>query len=744
MASIRHRFVWFALVVLAPAMASTGWAIATTYQRQQQALRETTRALTLVLQREFQQRDAVLKTLAQSNALARADYRGFSREAQGAVAGSPDWIMLGDGHRQYIDTSQPDPLIAAPQPQAPGAAAFDAPSTHVSDPFGPSAAHPAGVAIERAVMPQGAGGPVFNLRMAMSVSDFDQILQDQHLPRGWVGTIIDKSGTIVARVPDAGQWRGHPMSQRLRATLAQSRQGYVSSRTLEGVPSTAFYDQTRDSGWTIVIAVPNQVLDQGVPSAVAYTVLFTLGLLLLAVLAALMLGRRLIEPIERLQELAHASAQGRELAYQRSGLSEVDHVGQALEEANRQIASVNATLRREVEVAVSEAREAQQQAAKSLRIEALGRFTGGVAHDVNNLLSVILNNLYLLQKRLKLDNGSAEVAAIRRGVTAGSELTARLLAFSRSKPHRNEQVDLQTWLPAARSFICAVVPAGVQVHFEIAPGLPPIQVDTVELELALVNLAVNASDAMPDGGQLTIAAALAQAVGASGALQDFVCVDVSDTGQGIAPEVLEKVFEPFFTTKAFGKGTGLGLSHVYGFCAQLGGMARIASVAGVGTCVSMLFPVDAAVAGAAASAINPPQPGAASGGLTAPAKRAVRILYVEDNLELAQATQAVLETFSYQVELAGDAAAGLERLNSAVFDLLLSDVAMPGALDGIDLAVAVRERFAGLPIILVSGYAKQLDLATQAGFRVLQKPCSPEQLAAAINAELAPRAGRLD
>jgi signal transduction histidine kinase len=573
----------------------------------------------------------------------------------------------------------------------------------------------------------------------MSLSDFDQILQDQHLPPGWVGTLLDSDGTVVARVPDSAQWRGHRISREVSAALAKSPQGYTYSHTLEGVRSTAFYDQTPESHWTVVIAVPDRVLNQGVPSAVAYAVTFTVGLLLLAVLIALMLGRRLIEPIERLQDLAYALAQGREIAYRPAGLVEVDQVGQALEQANRQIMLANETLRHEVEMAVSAAREAQQQAAKSLRLEALGRFTGGVAHDVNNLLSVILNNLYLLQKRLQLDSSIAEVAAIQRGVKAGSELTARLLAFSRSKPHRTEQVDLQAWLPAARSFICAVVPAGVQVHFEIAADLPPIRVDTIELELALVNLAVNASDAMPDGGQLTIAAALTQTVGAGGTPQKFVCVDVRDTGQGIAPEVLEKVFEPFFTTKAFGKGTGLGLSHVYGFCAQLGGMARIGSVPGVGTCVSMLFPVDADDADADASATDPLQLGAADAA-AAVAKRAVRILYVEDNLELAQATQAVLEMFSYRVELAGDAAAGLECLNRGAFDLLLSDVAMPGALDGIGLAVRVRERFPGLPIILVSGYAKQLDLATQAGFRVLQKPCSPEQLTDAIGAELALRA----
>jgi signal transduction histidine kinase/CheY-like chemotaxis protein len=731
MASIRNRFVWLALVVLAPALASTGWAIASTYQREQQAsrdaLRETTRALTLVVEREFRQRDAVIKTLAQSSSLAKLDFAAFAREAQGAVAGTPDWVFLSDAQQRYVDTSLASPASAAPlhgHPELP----FAQSGSTISGLFVKSKSRAAAVTVYRAIRPAGPSGPVFDLFLAMSPKDFDQVLLDQRLPDGWVGSIVDQNGLIVARQPNSDQWRGQRVTDDFASLIQRTSQGYTHSRTREGVKSTAFFDQTPESRWTIVIAVPDRVLNQGIPTAVAYSSAITIGFLLLTILAALVVGRRLIQPIVRLQDVAGALAEGREIEYAHSGLIEVDLVGKALEEANQKIVSANVTLRREVESAVTEARLAQQQAARSLRLEALGRFTGGVAHDVNNLLGVISNNLYLLQRRMGMGNDVSEVAAIQRSVKAGSHLTGRLLAFSRSKPHHPERIYLDVWLPAAMSFISSAVPTYVRTELKVPAGLPPISADTFELELALVNLAVNASDAMPNGGNLMIEAFLDSGAPLDGrAAKPYVCIEVSDSGEGIAPEILEKVFEPFFTTKEFGKGTGLGLSHVYGFCTQLGGSARISSVLGKGTRVSMLFPVALSDAGSVTAATS------TAIGQSAPA----RILYVEDNIELAEATHAVLETFGYEVELACDASHGLEQLARGHFNLVLSDVAMPGALDGIAFAAMVTRDFPGLPVILVTGYAKELGLAMQAGFRVLEKPCSPEHLVEAIAQALA-------
>lgn len=374
--------------------------------------------------------------------------------------------------------------------------------------------------------------------------------------------------------------------------------------------------------------------------------------------------------------------------------------------------------------------QAEEALRQTQRMEALGHLTGGVAHDVNNLLMVVSNNAFLIRRQAGQRDVTPQVDAILRAVSTGSRLTRQLLAFARRQAFRPEVVDLAERQSVLRDLMRHSIPTQISLEVQVAPGTPCVRVDPAELELALINLAVNARDAMPGGGTLRMD------VHADTAANQVV-VAVSDTGTGIAPEHLGRVFEPFYTTKAPGSGTGLGLSQVSAFCQQAGGEARLSSAQGRGTTVEMRLPAvaDAPRTEAPASSILP-EPGG-------------RLLLVEDNAEIAAATVPLLEGWRYEVDHAPDGQSAYARLEAAddarqPYDLLLSDIVMPGPMDGVALARETRRRFPATAIVLMTGYANQTSKAIADDFVVLQKPWMPETLADALAQALAERrrAGR--
>ncbi len=325
---------------------------------------------------------------------------------------------------------------------------------------------------------------------------------------------------------------------------------------------------------------------------------------------------------------------------------------------------------------------------------------------------------------------SAQLAAIERAVTSGTKLTGQLLSFAHRRAMRPERVLLQEQLPHNRELIVPAVSSKVSVEVQVDPDTAPVTVDISELELALINLAVNARDAMPGGGSLRIHAGNAAAGQAPGLEGRFVVISMQDSGSGVTAQVMERVFEPFFTTKEVGKGTGLGLSQVYGFCVRAGGTATFDSRVGEGSTVRMYLPA-AAVAAETAPQPAPPRSAARRHERPLPG---VRVLLVEDNAEVASATGGLLESMGCDVRQVENADKALDVLRSeaARFDIVLSDIVMGGALDGIDLAERVKAEHPALPIVLMSGYSDSLDRAGALGVTVLPKPCSPDALLAAI------------
>jgi signal transduction histidine kinase/ActR/RegA family two-component response regulator len=365
--------------------------------------------------------------------------------------------------------------------------------------------------------------------------------------------------------------------------------------------------------------------------------------------------------------------------------------------------------------------QAEHALLQSQKLEALGQLTGGVAHDFNNLLAVVNNSIHVHKQLHPELANSSQLAAIARAVASGGKLTRQLLSFARKQAFRAELISLQEWLPDVGQLLRTTLGGEISLSLDVDADTAPINVDAVELELALINLAVNAKDAIEGGGSVEIKAcnALPDASSAS----PRVVIRVADSGTGIGPEALGKVFEPFFTTKAPGKGSGLGLSQVYGLCIQAGGAAGIDSKPGAGTVVSMFFP---------AAAKEPREPPLAP--QTFRQVLSGRVLMVEDNEDLADAQALLLKVVGLTVVRAVNADAALSMLQSQAdaYDVVLSDIVMPGSLDGIQLAFRVRETMPHMPVILITGYASRLQQATAAGFPVLTKPVEPLELFAAL------------
>jgi PAS domain S-box-containing protein len=377
---------------------------------------------------------------------------------------------------------------------------------------------------------------------------------------------------------------------------------------------------------------------------------------------------------------------------------------------------------RETQQALEAAREQLFQLQK---LDALGQLTGGVAHDFNNLLMVILGNLELARPHaadrpsLVRALGSIQTAAQR-----AVELTQQLLAFSRRQPLKMEILRLTERLPQTLDLVRRSLRGDIALDTALDPELWPIKVDPTQLDLAILNVALNARDAMPDGGVLRITATNVER-GEPGRrrLGRHIMIQISDTGTGIPEELLAKVLEPFFTTKEVGKGSGLGLSQAHGFAAQSGGTMAIESRIGSGTTVTFRLPAELGkVANEVADTIaETPSLGAS-------------ILLVEDNDEVANLAVELLSDAGYKVTRADRAEAALDILaRGEPVDLVFSDVVMPGAMSGVEMARVIRQRHKRLPVLLATGYS---DITAQ-DFPLLGKPYDVRRLLSEISSLLA-------
>ena len=386
---------------------------------------------------------------------------------------------------------------------------------------------------------------------------------------------------------------------------------------------------------------------------------------------------------------------------------------------------------------VTRQREIEERLRQAQKLEALGQLTGGVAHDFNNLLQVVTSGLTLLERVNEAKGGPGRraklIESMRHATGRGAELAHRLLTFARRQALRPESIALGPWIEAhARNLLSRALRGDVLVRTRLAADLPPVCADATELELAVLNLALNARDAMPSGGELLIEAEPVQFApdhdpeGLEGA---FVRLSVSDTGLGMTPEIVGRLFEPFFTTKEPGQGTGLGLAQVYGFARQSGGAVHVRSELGQGTTVSLLLPVAEGVPAAGPASPTLPSP---------PADRGLSVLVCEDDDAVAALVCQLLDQLGHRTQRVANAAEALAVLDEdSGVELLLTDIIMPGGMDGAALAREATRRHPGLRVLLTTGYQGNAEAD---GLPVLRKPYHLQDLAAALANASAPPA----
>nr|WP_297388554.1 ATP-binding protein [uncultured Roseateles sp.] len=769
---IRSRLLVLVLSVMLPGIIAALWVSWRTWSDEQEAtvrhMRDSTRALSMVVDKELARRAGIARVLSLSQILDSApqvpqdDLAMLELQSRRAMQGLSGWVELNAPGRTLFSTRLasgrvPDtPLAPAAAASAPGLAVtgpaavaaapapLELPTTAASRPvlvreavplieqavigdLGPDPA--TGQLRAQIVQPIERGGHVW-LNMSISVlpQEMQQIIDAQRLPPDWTATIMDGRGTVVARHPGGISYAGRPGTDDLRRLMATREEARFDSVNLDGKPVVGYFTKS-PQGWTVVTAVPR---DSGVGGLGGRTALqpIAIGALLLVLVGmfgALWISRRISGPIHALSAIASELRAGEPVHAPKTGMLECDEVALALEDASVAIRQGRSELEDRVNEAIDRTREAEQLSSRSQRTAALGRLTGGVAHDFNNLLGVISNSAHLIQRSPHAESLAMPLGAIMRSVDVGSRLTQHLLRVAGRQPVHPQVVDLRSTLGEMNELLATVLGKRMQLTMTMAPDLPSVRVDPSELELALINIALNARDATSGMGEITLEAGRA----APGDVQDlapgeYVAISVSDRGPGIPEDLLVRVFEPFFTTKPVGKGTGLGLSQVQGFCVQAGGTARIASQLGAGTTVTLLLPARSSASAGGGARDEVAQPEARANALAG-----ARVLLVEDNEELNRVTASLLRSFSCQVLTAKDADEALQLFGSgAAVDVVLSDVVMPGSMDGQALARELRKRRPGLPVVLISGYSEALT--AESSFIVLRKPASPSQILEAL------------
>lgn len=418
----------------------------------------------------------------------------------------------------------------------------------------------------------------------------------------------------------------------------------------------------------------------------------------------------------RLEELQ--AAEGRLTSLNGSLETRIAERTEALSSANNQLMQE-----------IAERERAQAALAQSQKMEAVGQLTGGIAHDFNNLLTVIFGNLELIRRRTDDEKTGRLADFAQQAADRAAKLTHQLLAFSRTQNLTLKAVDLNGLVTGMHDLLGRSIGPMVRIEMALDTAEPWALADANQLELAILNLSINARDAMADGGVLTISTGRQAAQGVDLAPGDYAVISVRDTGSGIPPGLMAKVFDPFFTTKPIGKGTGLGLSQVYGIAQQSGGTVRLASVEGGGTTVEIWLPAAEAVTAAPehlfsveADAEGPHQ----------------RILVVDDDAAVRRFIVECLQSLGYSVEEAADGEAGLRVLQESPPDLMIVDYAMPG-MTGVDVVLRARAVAPDVPVILATGYAdmEAVDRVMPTE-RVLRKPFRIAELGVAVRQALAP------
>jgi signal transduction histidine kinase len=761
----------FAVALALPILAFCGVVLWQFAERERARLvdgaLDAARATAISIDRELAGLFAAAEVLAQSPALRSGELarvHGQSVELRRRLGVS---ATLRDGTGQQLlnarvpwGTALPRGHLAMPATMTPDAA------LEVSGAFIGVLAAQLQFAVQTVVPGAAGDGQPGVLALSMPVERIRRVLVEQNLPPTWTAAVVDAGGTILARSHRHDEFAGQRATADL-LTATAGEEGTWNGITIDGQEVLGAYARTSLAGWRVAIGVPRAALSAPLRQSLWLLASLGVGLALLSLLLAAVFGRRIATALHQLESAAAALGRGEAVAASDTPIREADSVGRALAGAAQALRHREADLRQlnaELENRVRERTAALEQAnaglvaaaddrerteaklRQSQKMEAVGRLTGGVAHDFNNLLTIVLGNLALVRRRL----GQADERALRaldhadEGARRGAELTQRLLAFSRQQPLAPQPVDVNRLVAGMSELLARTLGEDIHVETVLAGGLWRAHADPNQLENALLNLAVNARDAMPRGGKLTIETANSLLDEAYAATRDdlragqYVMVSVSDTGTGMSAEVAARAFEPFFTTKPAGKGTGLGLSHVYGFARQSGGHAAIYSEPGQGSTIKIYLPrlTEAAAEPAPAAPALAAKDNAAQG-------NGETILVAEDEALVREFAVAVLEEEGWRVLAAEDGPGTLALLEAEPnVALLFTDVVLVGPMNGRELADAAVAMRPGLPVLFTTGYTRNAIIhhgRLDEGVNFLGKPYAARTLADRVTALLRAR-----
>ncbi|GEM_PF-1513233 len=726
--SIRGRLILLTTAVVVPACLIAGLLINDAYLNQRTAierqLSETARALSLVVDRQLGQSRSLLRGLATSPDLARGDIAAFMDQARSAVADSERWIVLVDHDgRQLANTrgphGQPAPNLATANDQPP----LPQDQARISN------LHPCDLrdgSILAVTIPVTVAGTEYSLALVMPSSALNDVLADQQLPDGWVAAILDGELTVAAHNGFPERFVGDGASTDLQSLLRQRDHALLEHVDLDSVSTMLALSRAPGSGWTVAVGAPHAQLAATVRRLLLIAFFGTFGLLLVGVAMSVWIGRRVVLAMDGLSASARMLGRG-ETPTVATGMRETDRVAEAMQKSALRLKAREDELRRLNETLEARIAEAAENLVQARKLEALGRLTGGVAHDFNNLLTAVRVNLDLLRRRIDDEKLLKIIDSAYHATDRGVTLTSQLLAFGRRQRLQPEPVDVNAAVSTMTELLRSTLGGDVHVETVLAPKLPPAHADRTQLELIIMNLALNARDAMPGGGKIRIETSEVELTEPPTRPEHadpgrYVQVTVVDNGSGMSPEVLAHVFEPFFTTKSAGKGTGLGLPQVLGVVKQLGGGIRIDSRQGHGTRVSVYLPLAPATTPPVADVPVPH-------GAVTQQLQGLHVLLVDDEPEVRQAVAALLRDLGCRVLVADGAEKALRQLEHGMpLHVAVLDYAMPG-MNGVELAARLRRRLPDLPVLLMSGYLSSESLPAGWSAPVLKKPFTPEALA---------------
>ena len=725
------------------------------YERQ---LQQTATDLANDIDRDVDGLIVKLSTLATSRALRRVDLAEFHAQAIEALPErDTNLVVLDVSLQQLANTLVPfgTPLPKTGDPDT-AQRAIATIKPQLSDLFTGAVAGNLRLNVVVPVVQQGEAR--FVLLLSFFPERIVRIMQGQVLPSGWVTSLADRNGKVIARSAQNERFVGTTLPA---AFLNIAESAILPAKDIDGTEVLRAVAPTK-GGWMVVATVQQSLIAAAARAAVRDALIGGLVLLLLSLACGYAIGRQLRRPVESLAKQAAALGHGEMTASIETPIREINVVtaalsaaGAGLRERERQRDMAEAALQKlnlGLEAQVSErTREltainerlnaeidhrkgAEQQLAQAIKHEAVGQLTGGIAHDFNNMLAIILGCLRMLQRRLTTSDGDIKryISGALEGAERATQLTRRLLAFSRQQPLSPEPLDGNKLVASMSELLRRTIPESIVIETVLAGGLWRIHADPTQLESALLNLAINARDAMPEGGKLTIETANAHLDEgyarehvdvASG---QYVMLAVTDTGSGMSAEVAARAFDPFFTTKAPAQGTGLGLSQVYGFIKQSGGHVKIYSELGQGTTVKAYLPRfsgTAAVIVDRENALSEAAPRAAHGEL---------VLVVEDEEKVRHLTVDMLRELGYRTLAADGASAALDLLGAhRDVSLLFTDVVMPG-MNGRRLADEALRRFPRLKVLFTTGYTRNAIVhnnVLDAEVHLLAKPFTLEALA---------------